>query len=200
MAAPKKDIRKISVNGTEYTWQAIGEDGVVVLDIRIPDSSAYLTAIFHYHHNLIPIFQPDGSVSSWNHRQRLAISSGHARRVIEYGLQHGWQPQEGQLHLGHMDGLIDLNLKPEIKYPELQSGQVALHFAELGRGRALSKAQDQSVLEKGIYFTFCSLQEAREFASQSVALAPEIECWITTAKDKAVYYVGAQEEKAFFEL
>lgn len=202
----KKDIRKIIVDDCEYTWFAVGDDDFIKLTIgivedgkkRLEYKGQLVVAFLGYHHNVIENFDKDGKVASWSLGQRMSVTSGIARQVIEYALQHGWKPTEKgpMLNLGYMDELLQLKLRRETGYPELKDGQVTVNYATLEGGRTMSRSKGM-IKEDDIYFVLDSLEAAKEFARNEVKSDPEVECWIRQGREHAVYYVSALEEKEF---
>lgn len=94
MALPKKGIRKINVNGEDYSWIASGNDDFIQL----------LTQ-FDYH--------SIKSTTDNSLKQRLIITPNIVRQVIDYGLKQGWTPEKraNDLCLGFLDNKIDIKLK-----------------------------------------------------------------------------------------
>ncbi|HAA20495.1 MAG TPA: hypothetical protein DCR93_05940 [Cytophagales bacterium] len=199
MAFPKKGLRKIVVYGQKFGYRVTGNDGFISFSIGLlRKNGQILTGTFSYHENLVKNFDITGKPKSWQVFQRIKATPDTIRQVIEYGLGQGWDPhtKTGEFSLGKVDDNILLNLNKEIVFPELTLNQVALCFAKVGTGHVLTvaKAPFRGVGE--VYQVFDSLSLAMDFAREQVKAHPEIECWISSEKDKATYYVSAQEEKS----
>jgi hypothetical protein len=201
MALPKKGIRKITVNGSKFGWNANGNDGWIDLYVgSLDDNGQLLTASFRYHHNTFEKFDKNnGEVTSYGIKQRFVITSGIVKQVIELGLLKGWKPKEKgkQLNLGYLDEVIKLNLRSGITFPTLQGSQVALNFVKAIDGEYLNISMDEYMEGDDVYLIFDSLNDAKEFAVNIINAHPEIECWIKPEREKAVFFVNVNEQKEF---
>jgi hypothetical protein len=199
VAFPKKGIRKITVGGTQYGYHVTGNDDWIGFSIGLlEENGEILTGSFSYHSNSITNFQKDGKVKSWSGYQRVKITPDTIRQVIIYALQNGWDPgkNKGQKELGNMDDKIDLNLKEATAFPKLIHHQVALRYTQKYTGHLLKSDKALYLGEGDMYQVFHSMHEAKEFARIAVQEDLEIECWIMTARDKAVFYINSVEERA----
>lgn len=109
MALPKKDRRKITVDGHQYFWIASGNDGWIDLIICSANGPGQkLFAGFEYHS-----FQLT-TENSTHLKQALSITPFIVRQVIHYGLKSGWTPEirTSDLGLGFLDDKIDIRLSP----------------------------------------------------------------------------------------
>lgn len=200
MAFPKKGIRKITVYDTLYGYNVTGHDSGISFSIGLlKKDGELLTGYFSYHENRITNFDQKGKPKSWSLHQRIKITPDTIRQIIQYGLDNGWNPFEhkGELRLGNMDQKIDLNLKEETSFPTLKPNQVALNFAKVDTEQLLKTDQTLYEGEGEIYHVFDSLEIAKDYARERIKEDPSIECWIMTAKDKAIYYISSTEEKEF---
>ena len=200
MAFPNKGLRKIVVNGNRYGYNVTGNDGWISFSIGLLEKNGQiLIGDFSYNENTVTNFDKDGKPESWSAKQGIKITPDMIRQVIEYGLGKGWNPLEnkGQFELGNMDEKIDLNLKKEIKFPELKPNQVALNFAKLATGHVLKINKELYIGEGEIYQVFDSLEIAKDYAKNMINEDSSIECWIMNAKDKAIFYISAMVEKEF---
>ena len=110
MALPKKDRRKITVDGHQYFWIASGNDDfihLIICSANVPGQK--LLAQFDYHSFHII------TADSTQLKQTLSITPFIVRQVIQYGINSGWTPEKknSDLGLGFLDNKIDLKLKPE---------------------------------------------------------------------------------------
>jgi hypothetical protein len=107
MALPKKDRRKITVDGHPYFWIASGNDDfihLIICSANVPGQK--LLAQFNYH---------SFRFTTGNLKQTLSITPFIVRQVIQYGINSGWTPEKrsSELWLGFLDNKIDLKLNPE---------------------------------------------------------------------------------------
>lgn len=110
MAFPKKDRRKITVDGHQYFWIASGNDGyidLIICSANIPGQKLFAQFDYHSFH-----------INTGDSRQliqTLSITPFIVRQVIQYGINSGWTPEKknSDLGLGFLDNKIDLKLKPE---------------------------------------------------------------------------------------
>jgi hypothetical protein len=103
MALPKKGIRKINVNGQDYSWIASGNDGFIYLIICSSSGHGQkLLTQFEYHSFKSPT---DNCL-----KQQLVITPSIVKQVIEYGLKQGWTPEKrgGELSLGFLHNKINI--------------------------------------------------------------------------------------------
>ena len=110
MALPKKDRRKITVDGHQYFWIASGNDGyidLIICSANIPGQKLF--AGFDYHSFHI------NTENSTHLKQALSITPFIVRQVIQYGINSGWTPEKknADLGLGFLDDKIDIKLNSE---------------------------------------------------------------------------------------
>lgn len=113
MALPKKGLRKITVDGFVYGWSATGNDGWIHLTVApLSCEGQLLTAGFGYHSQKVGETELPNGGYVYHQQQRMMITPGIVKQVIEYGLKVGWSPKQRQkqLDLGLLDNLIDLKL------------------------------------------------------------------------------------------
>ncbi len=200
MAFPKKGIRKITIDEIKYGYNVTGNDGWISFSVGLlEENGEILTGSFSYHENMVTNFTKDGKINSWSGYPRIKITPNTIRQVIEYGLKNGWNPKinKGQLSLGNLDNKIDLSLAEMTKFPILSDNQVAINFAKTQTGHVLKLNKELYLGEGDIYQIFDSIKEAKKFARTTIQADSEIECWIMTGKDKAVFYINSFEEKEF---
>ena len=110
MSLPKKGRRNITVGNSDYHWMASGNDGYIVVYVEKAEVKGQrLSARFKYH----SAYQPPRDWGDRYFRQRMKVTPGIVRQVIELGLEQGWKPEEKGLtkNLGFLDTVIDLNLE-----------------------------------------------------------------------------------------
>lgn len=198
MAFPKKGLRKITVNGTRYAYRVTGNDGFIGITIGLLNKEGQLlTGTFSYHANKITNFNRECSVNSWTHYQRIKITPDTIRQVIECALKEGWNPEieKGQFFLKNIDEKIDLNLKEETKFPQLNDCQVAVSFASVEKGKLLNLSDEIYVGVGDIYHVIDTIEEAKIFAKEKIQGNPDLECWIIIEKDKAICYLNIDSIK-----
>lgn len=108
MAFPKKGLRKITVNGVEYSWIAKGNDGWLDLYLMKGNKDRQrLHATFGYGHKLSNVRLASGEFRE-QYQQQFKITPAIVRAVILYGMKNGWDPDAkgGIVHLGAMDDKI----------------------------------------------------------------------------------------------
>ncbi len=200
MAFPKKGLRKITVNGIKYVYKITGNDDGIDFSIGLLEKSGeILTGGLPYNEHIITNFDKNGKITSWSTYPRTQITPNIIRQLIEYGLKNGWKPQEnkGLARLYNLDRKIELNLREETKFPDLQPNQVALNFVKIKTKERLNLNMELYLGEGPIYHTFDSITEASKFAKKKINENSEIECWIMTGKNKTVKYINSFEEKEF---
>jgi hypothetical protein len=200
MAFPKKGLRKIVVADTKYGYNITGNDDFISFSIGLLEMDGeIITGSFNYHSNYITNFSKDGKPRSWSLFQRIKITPKTIKLIIEYGLRNGWDPKnkKGQLKLGYLDEKLNLNLKQETPFPELNRTQVALNFAKLDTGHLLKVNKELYQGEGEIYQVFDSFQIAKEYTVKIIQEDPSIECWVMNEKNNAIFYLSSIEEKDF---
>ena len=110
MALPKKDSRKINVDGHQYSWIASGNDGwidLIICSSKGPGQK--LLAQFDYHSFHVVM------ENSKLLKQKLSITPFIVRQVIKYGIESGWTPEKKntELRLGFLDNKVDIKLTAE---------------------------------------------------------------------------------------
>lgn len=196
MAFPKKGIRKITIDKVKYGYKVTGNDGWISFSIGLLNvNGQILTGTFSYFTNQVPNFEKTGIISSWSCFQRIKITPDTIRKVIEHGLRNGWDPHnnKGQLDLGNIDDKIALNLKKEIRFPELELNQVALHFASYATGHVLKPNKELYLGEGEIYMVFDSIEEAKDYAREAIRNDPGIECIVRDAPENLVFIIDPKE-------
>ena len=110
MALPKKDSRRINVDGHQYSWITSGNDGCIDLIICSSECSGQrLLAQFDYH-SFHMVAEDSKSL-----KQKLSITPFIVRQVIIYGIESGWTPEKrnSELRLGFLDNKIDMKLNAD---------------------------------------------------------------------------------------
>lgn len=103
MALAKKGTRRISVDGQAYRWVVSPDDGYMVLVVELAENPGQrLIACFDYQ----DIFEPAGPGRWRIVGQRISISPGVVRSVIEAALISGWRPS--------VPGLREFRLDPNV--------------------------------------------------------------------------------------
>jgi hypothetical protein len=111
MALPKKNSRKINIDGIQYSWIASGNDDYIELVICSSTGDGQkLLAQFDYH----PIYIDKEETIL---EQQFIITPIVVRQVIEYGLTSGWSPEKRgvELRLGYLNNMVHYKLSEKIK-------------------------------------------------------------------------------------
>ena len=103
MSLPKKGLRTLMIDQTNYGWQVTGNDGWIDLYIESLEvkNGQLLNVKFDY-------YRKQGDLLDENNSQ-FKISSGIVKQVIYLGLANGWEPEKriAVLNLGHVDRKIN---------------------------------------------------------------------------------------------
>jgi hypothetical protein len=203
MAFPKKKkgLRKITVDGIIYGYRTQGTDWGILFSIALFDKEggSLIGGLPYNGYTVTDFSKKDGSAKSWNVFHRTKITPFIIRQAIEKGLRNGWDTfdKESKIDLGNLDGIIDSNLEPAKGFPKLNLDQVAIYSRNVENRQVLNLNMERYRDGDDLYCTFDSLQEAKNFAQLEVTKNSEIECWIVSEKDKALYYINSTEEKAY---
>ena len=96
MALPKKGLRKITVESTQYAWSIKPiDEGISLSIIPLQNHKQLLSSFFPYEYEMGAecIYSPEEAIPSYIKRDFI-IKPHLVRRVIEYALKKGWKPTE----------------------------------------------------------------------------------------------------------
>lgn len=112
MAFSRKNKRKITVDGVQYSYAVTGNDGYIHLCVMTevegaPRASAY----FDYHQERVASELAEGAIGTSLVNQ-FVVTPYTVRQVIRHALSVGWNPLKAgkDLKLGHLDDKVDLRL------------------------------------------------------------------------------------------
>ena len=192
MALPKKGFRKIKVNDFTYVYKVTGSDYGINFLIGLPDvNGQLLTGNVSYNCNRVTNFNEIGTPESWNIFPRTIVTPKTIRQIILYGLANDWKPAENlqPLSIGNVDSEIDLELKPETKFPDLRGNEMVLTVAQISPYQRLNITMQPYDGYGNIYSKFDTEEKALIYARQLVKEKPELACWILCNADKATFYI-----------
>ncbi len=104
MAKYKKGSRKIVIDSTEFRWSATGNDGWITVVIWAPNKdSLKLIGTFEYHHKYVE------SCGGWTLKGQIIITNRVIRKIIEHVGVNKILNSKGQLNLGDLEEIYDIN-------------------------------------------------------------------------------------------
>ena len=108
MAVSKKGSRKIIVNGIEFRWNATGNDGWITVIIWPADRDTIkITGEFGYHDEYMNV--PDERGACAKTKGQIIITNRVIREVIEHVGIENILNLKGQLNLGNLEDIYDIN-------------------------------------------------------------------------------------------